>query len=120
MGNTDTIKLLVTYLTAAALAVGGVVIAAWAWAQPIDSANPRDLALIYGLLGTVIGGSTAFLFGSEQATRASRASEKAHEQGVYAGLSTPGSLTRPDPVEHEFTGDPEDGDLAEPDPTPIR
>jgi hypothetical protein len=127
LGNTDAIKLWITYITAALLAVGGTVLAAWAWAQPpIDP--PRDLSILYGLVGLVVGSAITFLFGQESATRASRATERATEQGGNLGLSMPqapgiygntltGSgtgFTDPlgftDPVEDVY--DPE-GDVAE-------
>lgn len=70
--QSDTLKLLFTYLTAAALAIGGVVLAFLAWmAAPVDP--PRDLSILFGVLGLVIGASTTFLFGQESATRATRA-----------------------------------------------
>lgn len=112
-GSTDTIKLWITYLTAAILAIGSLGLAVWTWTQPAQEG--RDIALIFGLLGTAFGGSTAFLFGQEAATRAARSSEKSHEAGVYAGLSQPltGSTAMPQAYEDEFHGDPEDGDLAD-------
>jgi hypothetical protein len=112
MGSTDTIKLWITYLTAAILAIGSLGLAVWTWTQPAQEG--RDIALIFGLLGTAFGGSTAFLFGQEAATRAARSSEKSHEAGVYAGLAQPftGS-SMPQAYEDEFHGDPADGDLAD-------
>src|SRR3954471_11646528 len=112
MGNTDTIKMLFTYLTASLLALGSIVLAYLAWSQPLDANNPRDLALIFGLLGTAFGASAGFLFNAESATRASRASEKAHEAGVYAGAATPAAIGSPNAFEDTFTGDPEDGDIT--------
>lgn len=122
----DSIKLVVTYVTAAILALGSLVLAYLAWSQPTEPT--RDLALIFGMLGTAFGASSGFLFSSESATRASRASEKAHEAGVYAGLATPasasfGEVAQPlgfDPREDVYEGEGdvaenEDPDLVDPD-----
>jgi hypothetical protein len=72
----------VASIVAALLAVGALGIAAWAWYQPIDPQNPKDLALIYAMLGTAFGSATAWLFVSEGASRASHAALAAHEAGV--------------------------------------
>lgn len=80
----DTIKLAISYGTAAALAIGSLIAALWAWSlPPIDP--PRDLAILFGILGTTLGGSLGFLFGQESATRAVRSYERGLNTTVVDG-----------------------------------
>lgn len=81
----------VAALVAALLALGSLVGAAWAWSLPADAANPRDLALIFGLFGTAFGAATSWLFVSEGASRASHAAMTAHAAGVESVRPTGGS-----------------------------
>lgn len=110
----DTIKLILSHGTAAVLAIGSLLLAVWTWAQP--PVEGRDLALVYGLLGTAFGAASGFLFAQEAATRAARASEAAHVAGAYAGIMSPvGYELQPlgsTPAE-DYVG--EDGDLADDD-----
>lgn len=76
--QTDTIKLAVTYTTAAVIAIGSLVMAAWAWYVAGDT---RDVAIVFGLCGSAFGAASAFLFAQESATRAVRS--------YQAGLNTP-------------------------------
>jgi hypothetical protein len=70
--------------------LGSVVGAAWAWVQPIpvDPVQARDLAIIFGVFTGVIGVTGTFLFNTESASRASRASERANAAGVVTGRRT--------------------------------
>jgi hypothetical protein len=98
----------ITALVAAILAIGALALAYIAWLQPIDPANPKDLALLFGFLGTAFGGSATWLFSQETASRASHAAIKAHEAGVssqqvideppYQPEPLPPDLTDPDPA----------------------
>lgn len=73
----DTIKLWTVYLSAAVIAIGSLIMAAWAWA----TAGPdQDLAIMFGMCGTAFGAASSFLFVQEGATRAVRSYER--------GLST--------------------------------
>ena len=90
----DTIKLASSYGTAAVLAIGGTVMLFVAWLQPIDPQNPRDLAILFGVLGGIIGSSTGFLWNQEaakSATRAAQASAAAAstQANVVAGIIPP-------------------------------
>lgn len=116
MGNTDSIKLWFTYLTAFLVAlislIGMVGVFIFVWITPqADTASPVQVALVMGPLGIAFGQATNFIFGSETATRTARATERAHEAGVIAGASTPMAPIG-SPTEDPFLGDPEDGDLA--------
>jgi hypothetical protein len=79
----------ITTLTAAVLAVGAPAMAAWAWIQPIDPENPRDLAIIFGLIGIAFGAASAWLFGAESASRATHAAERSFTSGQFAGSALP-------------------------------
>jgi hypothetical protein len=67
-----------TAIVAGLLALISLILAFVAWLQPVDPNNPRELALIFGFLGTAFGSSTGYLFAQESANRASRAAERAH------------------------------------------
>jgi hypothetical protein len=118
MGS-DTVKLLLSHGTAAIITIGSLVLAVYVWSQP--PVEGRDLALVYGLIGTAFGAGSSFLFMQEASLRASRAAESAHTAGAYAGVMSPvGYTLQPEPAE-DYVG--EDGDLADdgtPDVEPIR
>jgi len=71
----DTIKLIVTYATAAIVVLASLFLAVWVWLQP--AADGRDIALIFGFLGTSFGAASTFLFIGEARTAQARASERA-------------------------------------------
>jgi cell division septation protein DedD len=72
----------ITALVAAILAIGALALAYIAWLQPIDPQNPKDLALLFGFLGTAFGGSATWLFSQETASRASRGDQGARGRRV--------------------------------------
>ena len=72
---TDTIKALVTYVTAAIIVLASLFLAVWVWMQP--GVEGRDIALIFGFLGTSFGAASTFLFLGEARTAQARATERA-------------------------------------------
>lgn len=72
---TDTIKALVTYVTAAVIVLASLFLAVWVWMQP--GVEGRDIALIFGFLGTSFGAASTFLFLGEARTAQARATERA-------------------------------------------
>jgi hypothetical protein len=107
--QSDTIKLVATYVAALIIIAGGGYMLFIARNDP----DPQGFSLV---VAGFIGAAISFLFGQESATRASRASEKAHEAGTYAGLAQPASFatlgTTLDPMPSEDLYE-EDGDVAE-------
>lgn len=87
----DTIKGTITYVTAAVALLGAMVMAFLAWQQPIPEGGGRDIAILYGLLGLIVGAVLTFLFGGEIATRATRASQASTAAGVDAAMTSPTS-----------------------------
>lgn len=79
----------VTAAIAAVLCLLSLLLAVWAWAQPIDATNPRDLAVLFGLFGTVFGAASGWLFGTESAARASHAAERSFSSGAITGAQVP-------------------------------
>ncbi len=80
----DSVKLISAYGTASLLAIGGMVVLIVAWLQPIDSSNPRDLAILFGVVSAVIGQCTGFLFNQEVAKSATRAAQASSAAGSAA------------------------------------
>lgn len=80
----DTIKLAVTYLTAAFIAIASLLLGVWVWMQ--DAVEGRDIALIFGFLGTSFGSASTFLFLGEARSAQARATER-------AAAMTPGGTT---------------------------
>lgn len=71
----DTIKGTITYATAAIAIIGSIGIAYLAWSSPVPDGGGRDIAILFGFLGLVVGAAVAFLFNGETATRATRAAQ---------------------------------------------
>jgi len=71
----DTIKAAVTYFTAAIICLASLGMAVWVWMQP--GVEGRDIALIFGFLGTSFGSASTFLFLGEARTAQARATERA-------------------------------------------
>lgn len=71
----DTIKATITYATAAFIAVASLLLGVWVWMQP--GQPDRDIALIFGFLGTSFGAASTFLFIGESRTAQARATERA-------------------------------------------
>lgn len=71
----DTIKAAITYATAAFIAVASLLLGVWVWMQPEQPS--RDIALIFGFLGTSFGAASTFLFLGEARTAQARATERA-------------------------------------------
>ena len=83
----DTIKAAVTYITAAVISLSSLFLAVWVWMQP--GVDGRDIALIFGFLGTSFGAASTFLFLGEARTAQARATER-------AAAMTPGQGEVPD------------------------
>ena len=79
----DTIKGTITYLTAAVVIIGSMLIGFLAWSSPIPEGGGRDIAILTGFLGLIVGAAVTFLFNGEVATRATRAAQ-------YKAADTPG------------------------------
>ncbi len=80
----DTIKGSITYLTAGVAIIGSMIIAYLAWSSAIPEGGGRDIAILFGFLGLIAGSAVTFLFSSESATRATRASQASTEIGATA------------------------------------
>lgn len=65
-------------IVAGILAIGAVAASVYVWLQPVAD-PPRDLSVIFAVLGTAAGGATTFLFLQDSAARSSRATERAAE-----------------------------------------
>jgi hypothetical protein len=78
----DSVKLISAYGTASLLAIGGMIVLIVAWLQPIDGSNPRDLAILFGVVSAVIGQCTGFLFNQEVAKSATRAAQLSSATGA--------------------------------------
>jgi hypothetical protein len=87
--QTDLIKLWFTYATATILILGGTLILFIAWLQPIDSQNPKDLAILFGVVGASIGGASSFMFNAESAKSATRAAQSSAATGAAITSGTP-------------------------------
>lgn len=83
----DTIKAAITYATAAVIVMASLFLAVWVWMQP--GVEGRDIALIFGFLGTSFGSASTFLFLGEARTAQARATER-------AAAMTPGEGVIPD------------------------
>lgn len=73
----ETIKGTITYATAAIALLGAMAMAYLAWSQPVAADGGRDIAILFGFLGLIVGAVLSFLFGAEAATRTARATERA-------------------------------------------
>jgi hypothetical protein len=71
----DTIKVVLTYLTAAVIALASLFLGVWVWLQP--PVEGRDIALLYGFLGTSFGAASTFLFLGEARAQQAAATESA-------------------------------------------
>ena len=71
----DTIKAAITYATASIIVLASLFLAVWVWMQP--GVEGRDIALIFGFLGTSFGAASTFLFLGEARTAQARATERA-------------------------------------------
>lgn len=80
--NIDAIRGTIAYVTASIVAIGGGILAYQAWVSPIPEGGGRDIAILYGLLGLIIGGAVQFLFGSETRTQATKAAERTQEKAA--------------------------------------
>lgn len=80
--NIDAIRGTIAYVTASVVAIGGGVLAYQAWLSPVPEGGGRDIAILYGLLGIIIGGAVQFLFGSETRTQATKAADRSHGQAA--------------------------------------
>lgn len=123
----------VTALVAAVLAIGAPAMAAWAWAMPATE-PPRDLSILFGLIGVAFGGASAWLFGQESAARATHAAERSFSSGQFAGQSLPEQANGSGTVSNTLTpafgftaepvltvgGDRLAGEIEEPDAEPDR
>ena len=78
----DTIKGTITYLTAAVAIVLGMMLAFIAYVQPIPEGGGRDIGILYGFLGLIVGGAVTFLFTRETATQATRAAQSSSAMGA--------------------------------------
>jgi hypothetical protein len=82
----------VAAVTAALCVIGGGAAAVYLWAlPPIDP--PRELALIFGVIGTLIGSGTTFLFVAEGASRATHAAERSFANGSASGATLPEQIS---------------------------
>ena len=73
--NGDTLRGLISYITAAVICLTSLFMAVWVWMQP--GVEGRDIALIFGFLGTSFGAASTFLFLGEARTAQARATERA-------------------------------------------
>jgi hypothetical protein len=71
----DDLKLWVTYATASIVVLASLFLGVWVWLQP--PTEGRDIALIFGFLGTSFGAASTFLFLGEARTAQARATERA-------------------------------------------
>ncbi len=76
----DTIKGVIVYSTAGIAVLGGMVIGYIAWAAPVPEGGGRDIAILFGFLGIIVGGAVTFLFTRETATQATRAAQSTASQ----------------------------------------
>jgi hypothetical protein len=73
--KSDTVKILITYVTAAVIALASLFGGVWVWLQP--PVEGRDIALLYGFLGTSFGAASTFLFLGEARAQQAAATERA-------------------------------------------
>ena len=71
----DTSKGTITYATASVAILVCIGIAYLAWSSPVPEGGGRDIAILFGFLGLIVGGAVTFMFNSESATRATRAAQ---------------------------------------------
>lgn len=123
MATSDNVQRLIVYATASILAIAAVGLSVYVWINQ----DGRDLALIFGFLGTVFGSASTFLFLGERSTAAAKNAERAVNAGMTAstfaaplGLYGGADLgNMPDAAEDEYEpeGDvPENEDPAKIDP----
>lgn len=105
----------VASIVAALCVVGGGLAAVWLWSLP-PTDPPRDLALIYGIVGGLIGSGSTFLFVAEGASRATHAAERSFESGSVAGAALPDQARQVEPVGPDFTANEPEPEI-EPDAT---
>lgn len=76
----------VAAIIAAILLVGGIAAAIFAWMNsteylPDGTTQERDLAIVFGLIGSLTGAAATFLFLTDASARASHASERSFKEG---------------------------------------
>lgn len=102
----DTVKGTITYLTAAIVTVLSMVLVYLAWATPpVDGG--RDIGILTGFLGLIVGAAVAFLFTREaatQATKAAAAQTAAATPTVTVDAGPPASATVTSSVPHDAVG----------------
>ena len=76
--QSDTVKLLASYMTAVITAIGGTLLLVYVWLQPADESSKAG---IMALIGGFVGGSYTFLFTGNAGTAAVRT--------FQSGLKTP-------------------------------
>lgn len=96
-------------IVAALCVIGGGAAAVYLWSLP-PTDPPRDLGLIFGVLGGLIGSGTTFLFVAEGASRATHAAERSFETGTAAGAAMPGQ-TQVEPIGEDFTANTPEPDI---------
>ena len=79
-------------IVAAVCVIGGAAGMVYLWALP-PIGPPRDLTLIYGVLGGLVGSGTTFLFVQEGASRATNAAERSFNSGASIGGTLPEQIT---------------------------
>ena len=73
--KSDTVKIVITYVTAAFIALASLLLGVWVWLSP--PVEGRDIALLYGFLGTSFGAASTFLFLGEARAQQAAATERA-------------------------------------------
>lgn len=77
----DTIKGTITYATASIAILVAMLIAYLSWSSPIPEGGGRDIAILFGFLGLIVGAAVTFLFSGESSTRATRAAQSSVATG---------------------------------------
>lgn len=77
MPQSDTVKIIASYLTAVVLALGGSLLLVYVWLQPVADDKAGVMALLSGFVGSAI----TFLFTGNAGTAAVRT--------FQSGLNTP-------------------------------
>lgn len=84
----------VAAIVAALCVVGGGAALIYVWTLP-PTDPPRELSLIFGVIGGLIGSGTTFLFVAEGASRATHAAERSFSNGAIAGSAMPEQVAAP-------------------------
>lgn len=102
----------VAAVVAAACVIGGTAGAIFVWLAANDTTPPRELALIFGVMTSIIGSGSTFLFMADSAARAAHASERAFTSGSITGAQLPDQASTIVPLE-PLRGDAVVSDTAE-------